>query len=66
MSGFDAEDRLPMVAACLVILVGNAASYLLDLTLYVTILVTPLAIVAFGGVRYLLYGSAVPAGLRSG
>lgn len=64
MSGFDSRDRLPMAAAVLVIVVGNAISYTLDLTLYLTILVAPVAIAAFAGVRYLLHGEAIPDGFR--
>jgi hypothetical protein len=63
MSGFDSKDRLPMAAAVLILVVGNAISYALGLTLYVTILVTPLAVVAFSAVRYALYGSPVPDGI---
>lgn len=64
--GFNKQDRLPMAAAGVVIAVTNIVGFALTLPVYVTILATPLALVAFGVVRYVLYGSAVPDVLASG
>lgn len=65
MSGFDPEDRVPMGMAVSVILVGNAISFALGMTLYVTILIVPVAVAAFGATRYVLYGRATPDGLST-
>ena len=64
--GFNREDRLPMAAAIVVIAVSNIVGFAFTLPVYVTILATPLALLAFGVVRYVLYGSAVPDVLASG
>lgn len=63
--GFNREDRLPMVAAVIVIALSNVAGFVFQLPVYMTIIATPLALVAFGAVRYVLYGSAVPDVLAS-
>jgi len=63
MSGFATEDRLPMGVAVLIILAGNAISFALGMTLYVTILIVPFAVAAFGVTRYVLHGRATPDGL---
>ena len=49
-----------MAAAIGVLVLGNVIGYSLRLTMYISILAAPLAIVAFMIVRYLLYGSMVP------
>ena len=64
MVGVYREDWLPLVAAAVVIVVGNVISYVNDWTVQVAILFTPLAIVAFGGVRYVFYGSPFPEALQ--
>ncbi|MEF8829424.1 MAG: hypothetical protein V5A49_10330 [Haloarcula sp.] len=64
--GFNKQDRLPMVAAIVVIAVSNVVGFAFALPVYVTILATPLALLAFGVVRYVLYGSAVPDVLAAG
>lgn len=60
MTGFKPEDRIPMAAAIGVLVLGNVIGYSLRLTIYISILAAPLAIVAFMTVRYLLYGGMVP------
>lgn len=60
MSGFDPKDRLPMAAAVIVVVCANIVGYLLDVTIYMSILAAPLAIGAFIGVRYALHGDALP------
>lgn len=64
MVGIASEDWVPLIAASLVLVVGNVVSYLYAWPVKVTILLTPVAIGAFGGVRYLLYGSPLPDALR--
>ena len=60
MTGIKSEDRLPLIAASLVLIVGNVVVYLTGNLVYLGILATPLALAAFGLVRYLLYGSPLP------
>ena len=66
MSGFQSEDKYPMLAAIVVVVLGNAVNYLLEGTIYMGILAAPLALVAFGVVRYALYGRALPGPLGTG
>jgi len=63
MSGFNAEDRIPMVAAVVVVILGNVVGYSLGVTVFMSILAAPLAVVAFVVVRYALYGEALPGAL---
>jgi hypothetical protein len=49
-----------MVAAIAAVIVGNVVGYLLQITIYMSVLATPFAIAAFMVVRYALYGSALP------
>lgn len=65
MSGFRQQDRLPMVAAIVVVVIANIVGFILGVTIYMSILAAPLAIGAFALVRYLLYGSALPDALAS-
>lgn len=60
MSGFNSKDKIPMAAAVLVIVLGNVVSYSLRVTIFLSILAAPLAVVAFVTVRYALYGEALP------
>ena len=60
MTGIKSKDRLPLIAASLVLIVGNVIVYLNGSLVYLGILATPLALAAFGIVRYLLYGSPLP------
>ena len=60
MGGLNSKDKLPMVAAVAAVIVGNVVGYLLQITVYMSVLATPFAIVAFMVVRYALYGSALP------
>lgn len=64
--GFNTEDRIPMIAAIVVVVVSNVVGFALSVSVYMTILATPLALAAFGAVRYALYGSAIPDVLSSG
>ena len=64
MTGIKSEDRLPLIAASLVLVVGNFFVYLTGSLVYLGILATPLALAAFGLVRYLLYGSPLPDPIR--
>ena len=54
-----------MTGAIAVLVLSNIIGYSLRLTIYISILAAPLAIIAFMVVRYLLYGSMVPEVLRS-
>lgn len=60
MSGFNSEDKIPMVAAIAVVVLANVVGYALGTVIFVSILAAPLAIGAFLVSRYLLYGSALP------
>lgn len=60
MSGFKSEDKVPMLAAVVVVVLANVVGYALGLVIYLSILAAPLAIGAFLVSRYLLYGSALP------
>jgi hypothetical protein len=60
MSGINSKDKIPMAAAVAVIVLGNVVGYSLRVTIFISILVTPLAIAAFVIVRYALYGEALP------
>lgn len=64
MTLIDPRDRLPLLAAVLIMLAGNVVVFALDATMYFTVLAAPLAIVAFGLTRYLLHGSPYPVGVR--
>jgi hypothetical protein len=66
MGGFDNRDKIPMVAAILVVILGNVVGYSLNVTVFMSILAAPLAILAFMAVRYVLYGNALPEVLTSG
>lgn len=66
MSGFNPEDRVPMVAAIAVVVLSNVVGYLFQATIYMSILAAPIAVVAFMSVRYALYGNALPDVLSSG
>lgn len=54
-----------MAAAIAVLVLSNIIGYSLRVTIYISILAAPLAIIAFMTVRYLLYGSMVPEVLRN-
>ena len=60
MAGIKSEDWPPLIAASLVLVAGNTYIYLADALVYLGILFTPLAFVAFGVVRYLLHGNPLP------
>jgi hypothetical protein len=60
MSGFNEEDRIPMVAAVAVVVLSNVVGYLLEVVIYMSILAAPVAIAVFMIVRRTLYGSALP------
>ena len=60
MTGIKSEDWLPLIAASLVLVAGNVFVYLTGSLVYLGIFATPLALAAFGVVRYLLYGSPLP------
>ncbi len=60
MAGIKSEDWPPLIAASLVLVAGNVYVYLTDSLVYLGIFATPLALVAFGVVRYLLHGSPLP------
>jgi hypothetical protein len=64
MTGIDPRDRLPLLAAVIVMVAGNAVGYAADVTIYLTVFAAPVAIVAFGATRYLLHGSPYPMGVR--
>jgi hypothetical protein len=66
MSGFDDRDKIPMAAAVLVVVLGNVVGYSLRVTVFMSILAAPLAILAFMTVRYALYGNALPEVLTRG
>jgi hypothetical protein len=65
MTGIKSEDRLPLIAASLVLVVGNVVVYLSGSLVYLGILATPLALAAFGVVRYLLHGSPLPEPIQN-
>lgn len=65
MSGIRPEDRLPLLAACIVMVLGNVVGYLAQWTIYMSIVFAPVAIAAFGATRYFLIGSAFPRPLKS-
>lgn len=64
MTWIPSEDWLPLVAASLVLVAGNVVSYLNGWVVHLGILFMPLALLAFGGVRYVLHGSPVPDALQ--
>ncbi|WP_254837983.1 hypothetical protein [Natronomonas marina] len=64
MTGIASEDWPPLVAASLVLVLGNVVGFLNGWTVHLTILFAPLAVVAFGVVRYALHGSPLPDALR--
>jgi hypothetical protein len=64
MTGIDRKDRLPLLAAVLIMLAGNIVVFALGATMYFTVLAAPLAVAGFGLTRYLLYGSPYPVGFR--
>jgi hypothetical protein len=64
MTLIDPRDRLPLLAAVLVMLAGNVVVFALGATMYFTVIAAPFAVVAFGLTRYLLHGSPFPIGVR--
>lgn len=64
MTGIDPRDRLPLLAAVVVMILGNIVGYVADLTIYFTVFAAPVALVAFGATRYVLHGSPYPMGVR--
>jgi hypothetical protein len=64
MTGIDPRDRLPLLAAIIVMILGNVVGYVAELTIYFTVFAAPVAIVAFGVTRYVLHGSPYPMGVR--
>lgn len=64
MVGIPSEDWPPLVAASLVLVVGNAITYLNRWVVHLSILFVPLAILAFCGTRYLLHGNPLPDALQ--
>jgi hypothetical protein len=64
MTGIDPRDRIPLLAAVVVMVLGNVVGYLAELTIYFTVFAAPVAIVVFGATRYLLHGSPYPMGVR--
>jgi hypothetical protein len=64
MTGIDPRDRVPLLVAVAVMILGNVVGYAAGLTIYFTVFAAPVAIVAFGVTRYLLHGSPYPMGVR--
>lgn len=65
MIGIPSEDWLPLIAASLVLIAGNAVSYLNEWVVYLSILFVPVAILAFCGTRYVLHGNPLPDALQN-
>ena len=64
MVGIYREDWLPLIAAVVVVVIGNVITYLNGWTVQAAILFAPFAAVAFGAARYLLHGSPFPDALQ--
>jgi hypothetical protein len=62
MSGIQQSDRLPLLAAAAVMVLANGIVFMLQATIYLSILGAPAAIATFGVVRYVTHGSAYPEG----
>lgn len=60
MTAIPSEDWPALVAAALVLLVGNVITYLNGWVIHTSIVFAPLAVVAFGAVRYALHGTVMP------
>jgi hypothetical protein len=65
MTAIPSEDWPALIAAAHVLLAGNAITYWQGWVIHTSILFAPLAVVAFGAVRYALYGTPYPAPLVS-
>lgn len=63
MPAIHPADRLPLLAAATVMILANGIAFMLEATIYLSILGAPVAVAAFGIVRYLAHGSAYPEGL---
>jgi hypothetical protein len=63
MSGIHPADRLPLLAAAVVMLLANVVGFAAGATIYLSILGAPFAAAAFGAVRYLDDGTVYPAAL---
>jgi hypothetical protein len=63
MAGIHPSDRVPLIAAVLVMVAANAVGFALDITVYISILGAPFAVIAFGLLRYLADGTPYPAAL---
>ncbi|TSD09004.1 hypothetical protein DP107_17185 [Haloglomus irregulare] len=63
MQGIHPADRLPLVTAAVVMVAVNAAGFFIGTTIYMSILGAPLAVAAFGLLRYLDDGTPYPAAL---
>ena len=63
MQGIHPADRLPLVAAAIVMVAANVAGFFIGTTIYLTILGAPFAVAAFGLLRYLDDGTPYPAAL---
>lgn len=64
MTAIAPADKIPLLAAVVVMIVGNAIGYIVGTTVYMSYVAAPFAIGAFCAVRYLLHGDPLPAGLR--
>lgn len=58
------EDRLPLLVACVVMVLGNVVGYLSNWTVFMTIVFAPVALAMFGVTRYVLHGAAFPRPLE--
>ena len=63
MAGVHPSDRVPLLAAVLVMVAANAVGFVLDITVYISILGAPFAVAAFGLLRYVDDGTPYPAAL---
>jgi len=64
MASIDPRDKLPLVSAAVVMALGNIIGDAVGTTIYLTILAGPVAVLAFGAVRYFLHGSPYPESMR--
>jgi len=63
MAGIHPSDRVPLLAAVLVMVLSNVVGYVVDITVYISVLGAPIAVGAFALLRYLDDGTPYPAAL---
>lgn len=63
MQGIHPADRIPLLAAVIVMIAANVVGYFVGITVYISVLGAPFAVATFGLLRYFEDGTPYPAAL---